>query len=152
MRTAFVFPALLAAALLLSSGPAAAQDAAPTTPTPGVLLAGSGIRVLSDGTVTSVDTAQRARVQTAADGTLAWTIPSAFAQGVVPIAEVTGEDTAGSTDVVSCKLDGPPTNTTVKVRCSRGVRTPVISLGGLITLNFAASPGPLWVHLAARAP
>ena len=141
----------LAAALAFVSA-AHAQDAAPTSPTPGVLLAGSGVKVLSDGTVTAIDTSQRIRLQTAADGTLAWTYPTSYAAGTTPDVEVTCEDATGSTDVLSCKLDGPATSTVAKVRVSRGVRTTLLSLGGLVTVNLAASPGPVWVTLVARAP
>lgn len=114
-------------------------------------ISGAGVGLMySDGAVwRSVPfSAQRIRVQTAADGTYTWTYPTPFAAGVVPKISVCAEAGAGVTDVINAQTDGPPTATQCKIRVTRTQQS-VVSLLGLTILSVPASVGVTWVSIIA---
>lgn len=114
-------------------------------------ISGAGVGLMySDGIVwRSVPfSAQRIRVQTAADGTYTWTYPTPFASGVVPKISVCAEAGAGVTDVINAQTDGPPTNTQCKIRVTRTQQS-VVALLGLTILSVPASVGVTWVSIIA---
>lgn len=113
---------------------------------PGV---GTGL-MYSDGAVwrSVAFSAQKIRVQTAADGTYTWVFPTPFAVGNIPKISVVAEAGAGVTDVINAQTDGPPTNTQVSIRVTRTQRS-VVALIGLTVLSVPASPGATWVSIEA---
>jgi len=114
-------------------------------------ISGAGVGLMySDGTTwRSVPfSAQRIRVQTAADGTYTWNYPTPFASGVVPKISVCAEAGVGVTDVINAQTDGPPTNTQCKIRVTRTQQS-VVALLGLTILSVPASPGVTWVSIIA---
>lgn len=116
-------------------------------------ISGAGVGLMySDGLIwRSVPfSAQRIRVQTAADGTYTWTYPTAFAVGAVPKISVVAEAPNGSTDIFNAQTDGPPTNTQCKVRVTRSPLTTVALIGLTIAVPVAsASIGATWVSIIA---
>jgi len=114
------------------------------TDIPGV---GQGL-MWSDGTAwKSIPfSAQKVRVQTAADGTLTWVYPLAYPAGYIPRISAIAEAPAGSTDVINAQMDGQPTNTQAKFRVTRTQQT-VVSLLGLTILAVPASVGATWIHI-----
>lgn len=116
-------------------------------------ISGAGVGLMySDGTIwRSVPfSAQRIRVQTAADGTYTWTYGTPFASGVIPKVFVVAESPAGATDIYNAQVDGTATNTSCKVRVTRG-QTSAVALLGLTILSFPATPGVTWVNIVALA-
>src|SRR6478752_9831223 len=114
-------------------------------------ISGAGVGLMySDGTTwRSVPfSAQRIRVQTAADGTYTWTYPTPFASGVVPKISVCAEAGAGVTDVINAQTDGAPTNTQCKIRVTR-TQASVVALLGLTILSVPSTPGVTWVSIVA---
>lgn len=97
---------------------------------------------------THASRARRARMQSAADGSLVWAFDPPFDEGVVPRIQALAETAVGVTDVVNVQIEGPPTNTSVRVRVTRAARS-VASLLGLTVLSIPSSPGVTWVHLSA---
>lgn len=114
-------------------------------------ISGVGIGLMySDGSIwRSIPfSAQRTRVQTAADGTYTWTYPTPFASGTIPKIFVVAEGGAGVTDVINAQTDGAPTNTQCKVRVTRTNQS-AVALLGLTILSVPASPGATWVSIVA---
>jgi hypothetical protein len=91
---------------------------------------------------------QRARLTTAADGTVVWTYPTPFAAGVVPILSALPEAPAGA-PLYSVQVDGTPTNTSVRFRVMRATANSFNSSGSSQTI-FAVGTVPL--HVSAVAP
>lgn len=100
---------------------------------------------------THASKARKARIQTAADGTVTWTFSPAFDPGVVPRCQAVAETTQGATDVINAQIDGTPTNTGVLLRVTRTQRS-VVALIGLTVLSIPASPGATWVHAFCTEP
>lgn len=92
--------------------------------------------------------AQKVRVQTAADGTYTWVYPTSFAAGNIPKIFAVAEAPAGSTDIFNVQTDGPPTATQCKIRVTRGQMS-AVSLLGLTILSFPANVGATWVSIVA---
>lgn len=116
-------------------------------------ISGVGVGLMySDGTTwRSIPfSAQRVRVQTAADGTYTWTYGTPFASGVIPKVFVVAESPSGATDIYNAQTDGTPTNTSCKVRVTRG-QASAVALLGLTILSFPATPGVTWVNIVALA-
>lgn len=114
-------------------------------------ISGAGVGLMySDGIVwrNVPFSAQRIRVQTAADGTYTWVYPTPFAAGVIPKITAVAEAGAGVTDVINAQTDGPPTNTQCKIRVTRTQQS-AVSLLGLTILSVPASVGATWVSIIA---
>lgn len=94
---------------------------------------------------------QAQRQTTASTGLYTWTYPVAYANGVVPVIEVTceGPDPQGGV-TVNAQLEGTPTNTSCKIRVTR-VASTVVALIGLTILAVSASSATV-VHLVAKGP
>lgn len=92
--------------------------------------------------------AQKIRVQTAADGTYTWVYPQPFAVGNIPKIFAVAEGGVGVTDVINAQTDGPPTNTQCKIRVTRTQQS-AVSLLGLTILSVPASVGATWVSIVA---
>ena len=91
---------------------------------------------------------RRSRLQTASDGTLTWTYPTAFDVGVVPQIQALVETGVGVTDVLNVQIEGTPTNTSCKLRVTRTNQS-VVALIGLTVLSIPSSVGVQWLHLSA---
>lgn len=92
--------------------------------------------------------AQKTRVQTAADGTYTWVYPTPFATGNIPKIFVVAEGGVGVTDVINAQTDGPPTATQCKIRVTR-TQASVVALLGLTILSVPATVGATWVSIVA---
>lgn len=90
--------------------------------------------------------AQKYRVQTAADGTYTLTFSTAYPSGFTPRVSAIAEATAGSTDVFNVQLDGPVTNTQAKFRVTR-TQLSLVSLLGFNLVSVPASVGATWIHI-----
>lgn len=88
------------------------------------------------------------RLQCAADGTLTWTYPTAFAAGTLPRIQAIVETSMGVTDVLNAQIEGTPTATSCQIRVTRTQRS-TVSLIGLTVLSIPSSVGVQWVHLSA---
>ena len=91
---------------------------------------------------------RRSRLQTASDGTLIWTYPTAFDVGVVPQIQALVETGVGVTDVLNVQIEGTPTNVSCKIRVTRTQQS-VVALLGLTILSIPSSVGVQWCHLSA---
>jgi len=91
---------------------------------------------------------RRSRLQTAVDGTLTWTYPTAFDVGVVPQIQALAETAVGVTDVINVQIEGTPTNVSCKIRVTRTQQS-FASLLGITVLSIPPSVGVQWVHLSA---
>lgn len=124
-----------------------------TTMPPGVAdtgAKGSDVKyALADHTHASK--ARKARVQSAADGTITWVYSTAFDAGVVPRVVAVAEVASGTTDVVNVQVIGTPTNTQCQLLVNRTQRS-VASLLGLTVLSVPSQPGVTWVHAVALEP
>lgn len=95
---------------------------------------------------------RRAKIVTAADGTVTWTFSPPFDVGVVPCVLAIAETANGVTDVVNVQIEGVPTNTQAVLRVNRTQRS-VVALIGLTVLSVpAGSVGATTIHAAAFAP
>ena len=139
--------AMIAPYALASSVPIPASSAPPAVEVASVKGSDSQQYALANHTHASKS--RRSRLQTAADGTLTWTYPTAFDTGVVPQIQALVETAVGVTDVVNVQLEGTPTNVSAKIRVNRTQQT-AVSLLGLTILSVPASPGVQWVHLTAN--
>jgi hypothetical protein len=111
---------------------------------------GSGTRyALEDHTHASK--ARKARVHSAADGTITWTYSTPFDVGVVPRVVAVAEVASGTTDVVNVQVIGTPTNTACQLLVNRTNRS-VVALLSLTILSGPAQPGATWVHAVALEP
>lgn len=109
----------------------------------------SGMYALADHTHASK--ARKARIQSAADGTITWVYSTPFAAGVVPRVVAVAEVASGVTDVVNVQVVDTPTNTQCKLLVNRTARS-VVSLIGLTVLSVPSQPGVTWVHAVALEP
>lgn len=100
---------------------------------------------------THASKARKARLLSAADGTLTYTYETAFASGVVPRCTAIAETGVGVTDVVNVQIEGTPTNTAAVFRVNRTQRS-VVALIGLTVLSIPASVGATWVHITCLEP
>lgn len=112
-------------------------------------LGSSQLYALADHTHASK--LRRDRLQCNADGTLTWTYPTPFANGVIPRCAGCAEVAAGITDVVNVQVVDTPTNTQCKFLVNRTNKS-VVSLIGLTVLSVPASVGATWIHLFAFEP
>lgn len=90
-------------------------------------------------------TEQRTRATTNTSGVYAWTFPSAYAGGVIPIVEITVEDSSASTwnhQITAIS------NTGVTIQLTK---TSAVTVLGVSVLGIAATPQAV-VHLTAIAP
>jgi hypothetical protein len=100
---------------------------------------------------THASKARKARMTSAADGSLTWTFEPPFASGVVPIVVCVAETAQGVTDVVNVQVEGAPTSTSVKMRVNRTQRnTP--ALINITVLQVVPTPGATLVHAVALEP
>lgn len=112
-------------------------------------IPGVGLGLMwSDGTTwhSIPFSAQKLRVQTAADGTYTFAYPIAYPAGYVPRLSALVEAPSGSTDVINIQVDGVPTNTQAKFRVTRTQQS-VVALLGLTILSIPASVGVQWIHI-----
>lgn len=95
---------------------------------------------------------QRTRVQTNTAGLAAWTFPSAYGAGVVPVIEVVAEGPSDNSSEVVAQLEGVPTNTGASVRATRSIPTDITV--GIVTyrLPVLTTAGATYVHIIASAP
>lgn len=100
---------------------------------------------------THASKARKARVQSAADGTITWVYSTPFDVGVVPRVVAVAEVPSGTTDVVNVQVVGTPTNTQCQLLVNRTNRS-VASLLGLTVLSVPSQPGATWVHAVALEP
>jgi hypothetical protein len=100
---------------------------------------------------THASKARKARVQSAADGTITWVYSTPFDAGVVPRVVAVAEVPSGTTDVVNVQVIGTPTNTQCQLLVNRTNRS-VVSLIGLTVLSVPSTPGATWVHAVALEP
>lgn len=94
---------------------------------------------------------RKARVQSAADGTITWTYSTPFDVGVVPRVVAVAEVASGVTDVVNVQVIGTPTNTSCQLLVNRTIRS-FVSLLSLTILSVPTQPGVTWVHAVALEP
>lgn len=100
---------------------------------------------------THASKARKARVQSAADGTITWVYSTPFDAGVVPRVVAVAEVASGTTDVINVQVIGTPTNTQCQLLVNRTSRS-VVSLIGLTVLSVPSQPGATWVHAVALEP
>lgn len=100
---------------------------------------------------THASRARKARMQSAADGTITWVYSTPFDAGVVPRVVAVAEVASGTTDVVNVQVIGTPTNTQCQLLVNRANRS-VASLLGLTVLSIPSQPGVTWVHAVALEP
>lgn len=100
---------------------------------------------------THASKARKARVQSAADGTITWVYSTPFDGGVVPRVVAVAEVPAGTTDVVNVQVVGTPTNTQCQLLVNRTNRS-VVALLNLTILSLPTQPGATWVHAVALEP
>lgn len=100
---------------------------------------------------THASKARKARMTSAADGSLTWTFDPPFAPGVVPRCYGQAVTAQGVTDVINVQTEGEPTNTTVKMRVNRTNKA-AVALLGLTILSVPSAPGATTVDLLALEP
>ena len=100
---------------------------------------------------THASRARKARIQSAADGTITWVYSTPFDPGVVPRVVAVAEVPSGTTDVVNVQVIGTPTNTQCQLLVNRTSKS-VVSLIGLTVLSVPSQPGVTWVHAVALEP
>lgn len=100
---------------------------------------------------THASKARKARIQSAADGTITWTYSTPFGAGVVPRVIAVAEVATGVTDVVNVQVIDTPTNVSCKLLVNRTNRS-TVSLIGLTVLSVPTQPGATWVHAVALEP
>lgn len=131
-----------------------------TIPTPSVSMPPAVADTGSVGTQTSfyavanhthASKARKARIQSAADGSLTYVFETPFGAGVVPRCSAVAETASGVTDVYNVQINGTPTNTQAVFLVNRFQRS-VASLLGLTILSVPAAPGATWVHLICLEP
>lgn len=91
---------------------------------------------------------QAARITTAANGTYTWTFPNAFPSGVIPVVQITPED-SGTGVTVTHKITSI-SNTSATVATTRTSASAVALLG--ITLLQVQSNAATVLHLSAQSP
>lgn len=129
--------------------PTAATDTPPAVSDTGAQ--GVETMVYAKADHTHASKARKARMTSAADGTITWTFSTPFPAGVVPRCYGQAVTAVGVTDVVNVQTEGEPTNTGVKMRVNRTNKT-AVSLLGLTILSVPSSPGATTVDLLALEP
>jgi hypothetical protein len=95
--------------------------------------------------------ARKSRVTGVTTATYAWTYPTAFGAGVVPIVNAIVEDPANvASDSYNVEVVGVPTNTGCTFRIIRQSAGLLALLTGALSLNPA--PGTVNLHLTAFEP
>lgn len=112
---------------------------------------GTDTMMYSKADHTHASKARKARMTSAADGSITWTFSTPFAAGVVPRCFGQAVTAVGVTDVVNVQTEGEPTNTGVKMRVAKSSRS-VVALIGLTVLSVAATPGATTVDVFALEP
>mgnify|MGYP001596934702 CR=1 FL=1 len=92
---------------------------------------------------------QKDQLTTATDGTVTWTYPAAYGEGVVPIVSATVQAVDSTTDSLGVQLDGEPTNTQAKFKVTRTVTNSIL---GINLFSIPASIGAQIIHVEAKAP
>lgn len=88
---------------------------------------------------------QRTRAQTNTNGSLTWTFPQAYGAGVIPIIQISVEDSGtGAFDHKIISIS----NTSVTIQI---VKTSVVSILGIDVLGIQANP-QAWIHVSAMTP
>lgn len=129
--------------------PTAATTAPPSVADSSALGTQNTVYALANHTHASK--ARKARMTSAADGTITWTFNPPFTAGTTPIVVAIAETAVGVTDVVNVQIEGTPTNTSAKLRVNRTQRsTP--ALINITVLQVMASPGETLVHAVALEP
>lgn len=112
---------------------------------------GTGDSVYALSNHTHASKARKARMTSAANGTLIWTFEPPFSPGVTPIVVAIAETAPGVTDVVNVQTEGTPTNTGVNLRVNKTQRsTP--ALINITVLQVMTVPGATVVHAVALEP
>lgn len=95
----------------------------------------------------TIQTIQRARVQTDASGNYTWTYPVAYGAGVVPVISAISES-ASSTVPQGVQIVGVPTNTSATFKV---INLPSTSVLSIVVLG-APTAAQAYIHLTAIAP
>lgn len=129
-----------------------ALSGTPTAPTPSAADATTKIattafvKVAMDAAGVRNALDQSARVQTAADGTVTWTYPTAFPAGVVPTITPAPESAGRPVTINIVSVD----NTKVKLSAQRSKLISIAVLGANVDA-FEIAAG-VWIHVRARTP
>lgn len=99
---------------------------------------------------THASKARKARVSVAAVTSYAWTYPTPFGAGVVPIVNGIAEVLAGNTDLINVQILGTPTNTGCVFQIARYSQNVIALVTGALALNATPFTGAL--HLTAFEP
>jgi hypothetical protein len=132
-----------------SDMPTAATTAPPSVADSSALGTQNTVYALSNHTHASK--ARKARMTSAADGSLVWTFSPPFTNGVTPIISAIAETASGVTDVINVQIEGTPTSTSASLRVTRTNRS-TVALIGLTVLSLPTSPGATVVHAIALEP
>lgn len=143
-------PAVDTSALALKTDvPAPATSAPPSVADSSATGTQTAIYALANHTHASK--ARKARMTSAADGSLTWTFNPPFTNGVTPLVAAIAETSVGVTDVINVQIEGTPTSTSATLRVTRANRS-VASLLGLTILSIPTQPGATIVHAIALEP
>lgn len=129
--------------------PTPATSAPPSVADASAKGTGDGVYALSNHTHASK--ARKARMTSAADGSVVWTFSPPFTNGVTPIISAIAETGVGVTDVINVQIEGTPTSTSANLRVTRTSRS-TVALLGLTILSLPFSPGATVVHAIALEP
>jgi hypothetical protein len=128
--------------------PRPASSAPPGVQDNSTLGTAAGFYAMGDHTHASK--ARKARVSVAAVTSYAWTYPTAFGAGVVPIVNGIAEVVAGNTDLINVQILGTPTNTGCVFQITRYSQGLIALVTGVLALNATPFTGAL--HLTAFEP
>lgn len=108
---------------------------------------------LGDHTHESRLQARRIQLTFDANGEAAYTFPKAYASGVLPIVQVTAENTRGASFRydATLKVDAT-TNTGTIIVLTKTPRTLTVSLLGAVLNVFTNPADTAWVNIMSRAP
>lgn len=129
--------------------PTAATSAPPSVADTSALGTQNTVYALANHTHASK--ARKARMTSAADGSVVWTFNPPFTNGVTPIISAIAETGVGVTDVINVQIEGTPTSTSASLRVTRTNRS-TVALLGLTILSLPSSPGATVVHAIALEP
>lgn len=129
--------------------PTAATSAPPSVADNSALGTQNTVYALANHTHASK--ARKARMTSAADGSLTWTFNPPFTNSVTPIISAIAETGVGVTDVINVQIEGTPTSTSANLRVTRTNRS-AVALLGLTILSLPSSPGATVVHAIALEP
>lgn len=97
--------------------------------------------------------ARRVQLVFDANGEAVYTFPKEYAAGVIPIVEVTAENTRGAAYRYDATiLEGSTTNKQTTVILTRTPKTLTVSLLGAVLNVFTTSAVTAWVNIMSRAP